>query len=124
MSMANGLEVRVPLLDKEMLKLAEQIQPELQNHHELKFILKKLLAEVIPQNKMNLKKSGFMPPIVRWSKSVLKNEILDVIHSQDFFGKEFLKLEQIKRMANNIDEVNNIQSIWSLYSLQKVVSNL
>jgi asparagine synthase (glutamine-hydrolysing) len=124
MSMANGLEIRVPLLGKEMLKLAEQIHPELHKHHELKFMLKKLLAESIPHNKMNLKKSGFMPPIVRWSKSVLKNEILDIINSQDFFGKEYIKSDQLKKISSTIDTTTNIQSIWALYSLQKAAKNL
>jgi asparagine synthase (glutamine-hydrolysing) len=124
MSMANGLEVRVPLLGKDMLNLAEQIYPELHKHYELKFMLKKLLAESIPQNKINLKKSGFMPPIVRWSKSVLKNEIADIINSQDFFGKEFIKSDQLKKISSTIDTTTNIQSIWALYSLQKAAKNL
>jgi asparagine synthetase B (glutamine-hydrolysing) len=107
-----------------MLNLAEQIYPELHKHYELKFMLKKLLAESIPQNKINLKKSGFMPPIVRWSKSVLKNEIADIINSQDFFGKEFIKSDQLKKISSTIDTTTNIQSIWALYSLQKAAKNL
>lgn len=122
MSMANGLEVRVPLLDKEMLKLAEQIQPELHNHHELKLILKKLLAESIPQNKMNLKKSGFTPPLLRWSKSILKNEIIDTINSKNSLTESYLDKNALKKVVSNYYSNNssNIESIWTLYVLEKV----
>ena len=125
MSMANGLEVRVPLLSKEMLKLAELIQPELHQHHELKFLLKKLVSESIPPNKMNLKKSGFMPPLLRWSKTILKDEILDVLSSNkslisNYFDKnEIIKLEQ--NYFNSGEK--RLESLWSFYVLEKFMKS-
>lgn len=122
MSMANGLEVRVPLLGKEMLKLAEQLKPELHQHHELKFILKKLLAEKIPQNKMNLKKSGFTPPLLRWSKTILKNEIIDTIQSKNYFTESYLDKKALSHTVNNyyLNNSTNIESIWTLYVIEKI----
>jgi asparagine synthase (glutamine-hydrolysing) len=121
MSMANGLEVRVPLLGKEMLKLAEQIQPELHKHHELKFILKKLLAESIPQNKMNLKKSGFTPPLLRWSKSILKEDIIDTILSNNSFSEAYLNKNEVKKLVDSYYTGNSgsIESLWTMYVLEK-----
>jgi asparagine synthase (glutamine-hydrolysing) len=121
MSMANGLEVRVPLLGKEMLKLAEQIQSELHNHHELKFTLKKLLAESIPQNKINLKKSGFTPPLLKWSKSILKDEIIDTIMSKGSFSEGLLNKNEVKKLVDNyyVENSGSIESLWTLYALEK-----
>ena len=121
MSMANGLEVRVPLLGKEMLKLAEQIQPELHNHKELKFLLKKLVSESIPQNKMNLKKSGFTPPLLRWSKSILKDEIIDTIMSKGSFSEGLLDKNEVKKLVDAYYTGNSgsIESLWTLYALEK-----
>jgi asparagine synthase (glutamine-hydrolysing) len=121
MSMANGLEVRVPLLGKEMLKLAEQIQPELHNHNELKFLLKKLLSVSIPQNKMNLKKSGFTPPLLRWSKSILKDEIIDTIMSIGSFSEGLLNKNEVKKLVDSYYTENSgsIESLWTLYVLEK-----
>ena len=122
MSMANGLEVRVPLLGKEMLKLAEQIQPELQKHHELKFLLKKLVSEYIPRNKMNLKKSGFTPPLLRWSKSILKEDILDTIFSNNSFSQAYLYKNEVKKLVESYYKENSgsIESIWTIYVLEKI----
>lgn len=124
MSMANGLEVRVPLLGKEMLTLAEQIQPELHNHHELKFLLKKLVSESIPQNKMNLKKSGFTPPLLRWSKSILKEEIIDTIMSKASFSEGLLDKNEVKKLVDSYytGSSGSIESLWSLYSLEKFIN--
>jgi len=121
MSMANGLEVRVPLLGKEMLKLAEQIESELYNHHELKFTLKKLLGETIPQNKMNLKKTGFTPPLMRWSKSILKDEIVDTIQSKNSFTEPYLNKSALNNLVNDyyLNNSLEIESIWTLYVLEK-----
>ncbi len=121
MSMANGLEVRVPLLGKEMLKLADQIQPELHNHKELKFLLKKLVSESIPQNKMNLKKTGFTPPLLRWSKSILKDEIIDTIMSKSSFSESLLNKNEVKKLVDSYYTGNSgsIESLWTLYALEK-----
>jgi asparagine synthase (glutamine-hydrolysing) len=121
MSMANGLEVRVPLLGKELLKFAEQIQPELQNHKELKFLLKKLVSEYIPQNIMNLKKSGFTPPLLRWSKSILKEDIIDTILSNNSFSEAYLNKNEVKKLVDSYYTGNpgSIESLWTLYSLKK-----
>ncbi len=121
MSMANGLEVRVPLLGKEILKLAEQIQPELYKHHELKFILKKLLSETIPYNKMNLKKTGFTPPLLKWSKSILKNEIIDTIQTRNSVAEPYINKNSLNNIINNYYSNNstNLESIWTLYVLEK-----
>lgn len=124
MSMANGLEVRVPLLGKEILKLAELIQPELHKHHELKFLLKKLVSESIPQNKMNLKKSGFTPPLMRWSKTVLKEEIMDQVHSINYFGAEYLNPNSLTKITKEFYNDNQrIDGLWTLYVLNKVKQN-
>jgi asparagine synthase (glutamine-hydrolysing) len=125
MSMANGLEVRVPLLGKEMLKLAEQIRPELHKHNELKFMLKKLLAETIPKNKINLKKSGFTPPLLRWSKSILKNEIIDTIQCKNSFTESYLDKNALNKIVSNyyFNNSTNIESIWTLYVLEKIKNN-
>ncbi len=121
MSMANGLEVRVPLLGKEMLILAEQIQPDLQNHHELKFLLKKLVSESIPKNKINLKKSGFTPPLLRWSKSILKEDIIETTLSNSSFLEAYLNKNEVKKLLDSYYTQNSrsIESLWTLYVLEK-----
>ncbi|MEY4572554.1 MAG: hypothetical protein RLZ10_1796, partial [Bacteroidota bacterium] len=74
MSMANGLEVRVPFLDKELLEFSSSIKPSLKND-DLKLILKNLLYHYIPKSNVNVLKKGFSPPLGTWVKTVLNDSV-------------------------------------------------
>lgn len=71
MTMAHSLELRVPFLDKEVFRVAS----ELQTSHKMmngttKFILRDAMKEIIPEHIFMRKKLGFPVPIRHW----LRNE--------------------------------------------------
>jgi asparagine synthase (glutamine-hydrolysing) len=121
-SMSNSLEVRVPLLSKLMLETAQQVLPELsQSHIELKQILKKVLTDFIPKDKIEKKKKGFTPPLRVWSRGVLKDEINDTIRRDiDFMGNTRIQKDLIaytdQYMAGAHD---NLEGVWTFYTLCK-----
>lgn len=124
-SMGNALEVRVPLLSKEMIQLSEQISPELTlKHQDLKLILKQILAQYLPKEIIEKTKKGFNPPLVVWSKTVLKEEILDVVKSTklEVLGDLQPKLQNyVEDYMNN--KHNNLTGIWTYYVLCKWLKN-
>ena len=67
LSMANGVEARVPFMDHPLVELAARIPPEfkLKGMNE-KYILKKLMADRLPSMPHNYKKRGFYTPIRDW----------------------------------------------------------
>ncbi|WP_456277753.1 asparagine synthase (glutamine-hydrolyzing) [Bacillus sp. AK128] len=74
MSMASSLEVRVPFLDREVLRVAESIPTGLKiNQKTTKWILRKAFEDLVPDHVVNRKKLGFPVPIRLW----LKNELYD-----------------------------------------------
>lgn len=66
MSMAHSLEVRVPLLDNEVLAtcLAIPARWKLRGHG--KWVLRQLLAQDLPPSIVRRKKSGFLVPLESW----------------------------------------------------------
>ena len=67
MSMAVSLEVRVPFLDVEMVKLAFSMPDEMKiAGGETKYLLKKLAARRLPRDAVYRPKQGFSIPIKNW----------------------------------------------------------
>ncbi len=72
MSMAHGLEVRVPFLDLEMIRTCLSLPPRLKLHKQTgKYILKHWLARELPQRLLHRRKAGFIIPLERWMRGPL-----------------------------------------------------
>jgi asparagine synthase (glutamine-hydrolysing) len=67
MSMANSLELRVPLLDHVVMQFAAALRPrDKVRGLTTKYILKKALRGRVPQQILNRRKTGFPVPYERW----------------------------------------------------------
>lgn len=123
MSMANGLEVRVPLLDLEVMNLVEQIKPELtEKHNELKYLLKKVLELYLPRNLFDVPKMGFMPPMEYWASTVLFEDIRDTLHDRTSISRlpwNQKIVESIIKSYYSKDGRTGIHNIWPIYVLLK-----
>jgi asparagine synthase (glutamine-hydrolysing) len=72
MTMATSLECRVPLLDHELVELAAQIPARTKvAGGELKAVMKRALADVLPREILYRKKRGFGAPMGAWLKGAL-----------------------------------------------------
>lgn len=81
-SMANSLEVRVPLLDHEFMELVASIPPDLKlRRREGKYILKKCLETYLPDDILYRKKMGFSIPLSKWLRKDLKELFEDTVLS-------------------------------------------
>jgi asparagine synthase (glutamine-hydrolysing) len=79
-SMANSLEVRVPLLNREVVQFADQLPFNLKlNGLTSKFILKKAMRQRLPANIINRPKKGFNMPVAHWLTGDLKEMMLDLL---------------------------------------------
>ncbi|MCX6355912.1 MAG: asparagine synthase (glutamine-hydrolyzing) [Candidatus Aureabacteria bacterium] len=66
-SMAHGLEVRVPLLDRELVEFAMSLPPRFKLQGlRTKAILKKAMADSLPPGIIDRKKRGFNAPVAHW----------------------------------------------------------
>lgn len=78
MSMAHALEVRVPLLDLEIVETCLAIPPRHKRRGKHgKLVLKNLLSPELPRHLVQRRKSGFLVPLERW----LRNEWQPLLRS-------------------------------------------
>jgi asparagine synthase (glutamine-hydrolysing) len=116
MSMANSLEVRVPLLDKEVIRASEHLYSELGRENKiLKYLLKKELIKYIPLKTINQAKSGFMPPIHEW----VENNLADRIKSMFKNGNVLFRKDELEKLIDEfyVKKTVTVESLWAVYVL-------
>lgn len=121
MSMANSLEVRVPFLDREVMKVASKIPTKYKVCDGVtKLALRKAANKVIPQKTANKKKLGFPVPTRVWLRedkyyNIVLNYFTSDI-SKQFFNTDYLVklLEQHKNQT-----YDNSRKIWTVFMFLK-----
>jgi asparagine synthase (glutamine-hydrolysing) len=121
-SMGNSLEVRVPFLDRQMLLLAQQIAPKLTiDHDTLKYVLRQILYTYIPETVVEKAKKGFRPPMTEWARTVLKQEISDILRTD--VGLPSDRYDQKAALAYADDffagRHGYIMPVWTMYMFKK-----
>lgn len=87
MSMAYGVEVRVPFLDPELIALAANIPNRFKQNGRIgKWALKKAMEPYLPKDIIYRPKTGFGVPLRHW----IKHEMRDIVN-------DFLSLESLKK---------------------------
>ncbi len=78
MTMANSIELRVPLLDHKILEFAASLPQNFKvRGFTTKYIAKKALSGRVPREILNRKKAGFPVPYEKW----LREDLKDWVHS-------------------------------------------
>lgn len=78
--MAAGVEVRVPLLDLELVALAARIPPALkQRGAEGKWIFKRAMEPDLPRDVIYRPKTGFGAPLRRWLRQELRGHVEELL---------------------------------------------
>jgi asparagine synthase (glutamine-hydrolysing) len=79
-TMANSMEVRVPFLDNDLVDFALSLSSqEKLAGGELKGLLKRALAGVVPDEILNAPKTGFGVPYEAWLKGPLKDHLRNTL---------------------------------------------
>jgi len=80
MTMAVGVEVRVPYLANEMVHLANSLPPSLKlRGQEGKWVLKRAMASYLPKEVIYRPKTGFGAPVRHWLRNELREWVGDML---------------------------------------------
>lgn len=121
MSMAASTEVRVPLLDDELVSLTGRIPPELKLHGlTRKYIFKRSMAPVLPRAVIQRPKAGFGAPIRAWLVGALKPMIDELLSESAVAARGLLDPLEVKRIvaANDAGVEDNALRIWAMLTLE------
>ena len=120
-SMKNSLEVRVPLLDKNVIKRSWDVFYKINGLNDLKKPLKELVSEKIPPHLLMEGKRGFSVPIEEWFRNQLKADLIESVLISELYGKECFDQNVLKSYVRDfLDEKhNNGWGVWHIYAWQK-----
>jgi len=121
MSMAVGVEVRVPFLDLDLVEFAAQIPPQYkQRGIEGKWVLKKAMKSYLPRDVIYRPKSGFGAPLRRWMRYELRELLADVLSEQSLSDRGLFDPVAVQRLirANDKGEIDASYTLLSLVCIE------
>lgn len=123
MSMANGLEVRTPFLDVEVVNFVFSLPSDYKITAFIrKRVLQEAFREMLPKQLYNRPKKGFEVPLLKWLRHEMKSLIEDDLLSQSFVVDQgifdYPEIEKLKKKlySNNPEDVH--AQIWALVVFQ------
>jgi len=118
MSMAHGLESRVPLLDHNLVEFAATIPADVKfKDGMLKMALVNAMRQEIPDSVANRKdKMGFPVPLTEWAKGELRDFIFGIFDSAQARSRAYFNHDEI--MKNLTNEGSFGRKLWGLLSLE------
>jgi asparagine synthase (glutamine-hydrolysing) len=123
MSMANGLEVRVPFLDYEVVNYLFSLPSDYKINKDLrKRILQDTFRDVLPAQLYNRPKKGFEVPLLKWFRKEMKSLIMDDLLSKKHIEEQgIFEYEQIHKLKQQLFSSNpgDVHArIWGLIVFQ------
>jgi asparagine synthase (glutamine-hydrolysing) len=104
MSMATSLECRVPLLDHELVELTARIPAEIKiKGGELKHLMKRALADLLPADILNRKKRGFGTPMGAWLRRDLAPMMREVLSPASVAARGLFRPQAVQRLIGEHD---------------------
>lgn len=120
MSMAVGVEVRVPFLDLDLVDFAARIPARLkQRGREGKWVLKKTMEPYLPMDVVYRPKSGFGAPLRRWMRAELRDLLADVLGERSLRNRGLFDSAAVQRLIEANDK-GQIDASYTLLSLMCV----
>ncbi len=119
-SMANSLEVRVPLLDHKVLEFAANLPINYKvRGFTTKYILKEAFSGRIPQQILDRKKTGFPIPVESWISHDLKDFVRDVLLDSKTLDRGYFQKKFIEDLiADGAQREKHASDIFSLVTLE------
>ena len=120
-SMANGLEVRSPLLDRDVVDFVCRLPMEYKlNGLKTKYILKKVAEELLPRNIVYRKKKGFGVPLAKWLTGELREFMLDYLSQERIERQGIFHYPCVSQLINEqlTMKKDNRELLWTLLVFQ------
>ena len=117
MSMAAGVEVRVPFLDLELVEFAAKIPSKFkQNGNVGKWILKRAMEPYLPKNIIYRPKTGFGAPLRQWMREELREFLADTLSIERLKNRGLFEPQAVQELIASNDS-GLIDASYTLLSL-------
>lgn len=117
-SMAHGIEARVPFLDHALVEFAATIPANVKfNGGRMKHLLKQAFSDIIPGEILNRRdKMGFPVPLNEWFQSDLKEFVMDTLQSKHAQERPHIRTNAI---VTNLEKTGKFsRKMWGFLSME------
>lgn len=120
MTMANSVELRVPLLDHRVLEFAASLRPDFKvRGQETKRVLRAAVAREIPREVLQRRKAGFPVPYRGWLRGELRSRVEDLLLPDHRCVHRYVRPEAIAHLLQaNTNGRDYGPEIFSLVALE------
>lgn len=119
MSMANSLEVRTPLVDKEVAEIAKRMPTDTRvdmKNGITKIAWREASEAKLPDRIVNREKLGFPSPLASWLKEDRYQEMLKEAFNSDI-AEKFFNVDYLNRLLEEQKQgIANMQKIFTIYT--------
>jgi asparagine synthase (glutamine-hydrolysing) len=100
-SMAHSLEVRVPFMDRDLVEYSTRIQSfNKMRGMRTKYVLKRALHGLLPDDLIHRRKAGFMIPVARWLIEDMRETVEDLCSPSALASTGFFDVNYVRQMLN------------------------
>ena len=101
MTMANSIELRVPLLDHKLVEFAATLPDDMKiRNGDSKAVFRSMARETLPESILNRKKAGFPIPYADWFRGDLRQEVAGLLLAEHSRIREIFTPEAIKKILD------------------------
>src|SRR5713226_6355828 len=121
-SMFNSLETRAPMLDQYLVEYVASLPSTIRTRDGvLKYLLKRVAADLLPDEILTRRKQGFGVPIKHWFRGDLNGYAYELLLStqaqqRGIFNPEFIR--KLLKAHASTKLVNHSSAIWTLLCLE------
>jgi asparagine synthase (glutamine-hydrolysing) len=121
MTMAHGLEARVPFLDHHLVEFLASVPPslKLKHFHQMKYLLKAAMRGKLPARILGRRKAGFNVPNAQWVRGGLKSFVLDHLSPSRLREMGLLDVRAVESLLEDHfkGRAENSHQIWCVLTL-------
>ena len=122
MSMAVGVEARVPYLDLELVEFANKLPVKLKMQGKTtKYILRKVAERYLPVDVIYRPKTGFGAPVRQWIKNDFRKTLNDFTSESILIKKGILNPIAVNKLIED-DRIGKIDAAYTILSLLSIDS--
>ena len=121
MSMANSLEVRAPLLDKDIVEFSATLPSALKfKQGEKKYILKQAFKPLLPDGILYRKKMGFSVPLASWLRVEIKSLAEEYLFTKSSGIQQFFDMQVVQELwdQHQSQKADHATVLWSMLMFQ------
>jgi asparagine synthase (glutamine-hydrolysing) len=117
MGMAAGVEVRVPLLDLDLVQLASSLPIDMKlRNMTSKWIFKKAMEPFLPHDVIYRPKTGFGVPLRHWLQTILKPLVDDVLSDTSLRSRGVFNPAAVQHLRR-ADQAGRVDATYTIFSM-------